>query len=81
VVSDDDRRTVSQAFPLPWRVEVNPFGVAPDGVDAVFIMDAEGFIVSIIAVHPVWEHKQKARMAAAKMIADAVNATVEGKGC
>jgi hypothetical protein len=65
---------VASAFPLPWRVEVNPFGESKDGgEDNVFVVSAEGSGVLIVTKHPVWGHMSKARMALAQYVVDLAN--------
>lgn len=65
---------VSVAFPKPWRVAVNPFGHSdPSDTDNVFVLDAEGSPVVIIAKHPVWLHKEQQRISLAEQIVRLAN--------
>lgn len=60
-------------FPLPWRIEVNPFGKTPDGIDNIFIVCADGYGVVTINKHPVWNHMEKKRMELAEYIVKCIN--------
>lgn len=61
-------------FPLPWRVEVNPFGPPSKDGDNIFVFDAEGSHVCVMTKHPVWRYmNDAARLEAANRIVAAVN--------
>lgn len=57
----------------PVRVSVDPFGTSHDGVPNIFIVDAEGTVIAIIAQHSVWKHLQEQRMSFAQEIVEALN--------
>ncbi len=61
-------------FPFPWRVAVNPFGPSAAGdEDNVFIVDAEGSAIFIVAKHPVWTYKKPHRVPVAQEVVRVMN--------
>jgi hypothetical protein len=65
---------VASAFPLPWRVAVNPYGrVAGDDEDNIFVISADGSNVLVVARHPVWRFMREARLALAQHVVDLAN--------
>lgn len=59
-------------FPLPWKVQVNPFGYSNDQ-DNIFIIAADGTTVAVITKHPVWMFPQKSRLELAIFIVELAN--------
>lgn len=60
-------------FELPVRVEVNPMGASKGETDNIFIVDATGSAIFIVAKHPVWTYLEQGRLPIANKIAELIN--------